>query len=97
MSEVGKKDLMSEDVGRGRKKNIFGRVAQWQERLTHIQEVAGSIPAAPTSNIKASREWRSFLMPERQLFDSYQFFYFHLTAKILPSFSIAFFFRFSRT
>jgi hypothetical protein len=30
----------------GRKEE--GRVAQWRERLTHIQEVAGSIPAAPT-------------------------------------------------
>lgn len=26
-----------------------GRVAQWQERLTHIQEVVGSIPTAPTT------------------------------------------------
>ncbi len=28
----------------------LGRVAQGQERVTHIHEVAGSIPAAPTTD-----------------------------------------------
>ena len=43
---------------RGRTRNRQGLWARSSggERLTHIQEVAGSIPAAPTRNDKGSRD-----------------------------------------